>query len=499
MALTTSIKINGRDVRSTYGLEILSHEIHDLPGQQGENFKPSGRDGQIAGIQTYEAKQLKLSGYIDQTTHALLLTAIDNLKKALYGGHLGRAQFTIEFTDYTDRYFLGRVAGFKVYAVEAIYISTRANVELVIILDGPFGVYDTLALSNISGSPFSSPFSFGYSYGGSAISRPRIFIENTINDDITSLTIINTSCKSGRRNISATAANITRATGRWSDIKGAAAFAAASSPSLAFACRQNFNPGCFTIFMFFYPTGTASPDDYGYLFSTTSNTVRLYHYDVGTELRFDINGTVLAIGDSQYNLTANEWYAVAASYDGTNMNLSIYRISTDTLYVVEPTTVTYRGLPTNIYIGTDASGGNGGVLKRLDDVRLFNYVLNGMGANPASGSELEYLYKATGPLPIKQGCTLYLPFDYKLDGLGMANTSLVIIDTLSQNEMYEIDCERMVVYALTAGLATNPSAIMDKVSGEFPFLVPGTNGIQIIHDGAASSLNMAIEDKRRFL
>jgi len=498
MALTISIRINGRDARATYGLEILSNPIHDMPDMEGEDFAAIGRDGSIPGAYQHKKRDLKLSGYISQASHSALLTALDALKSAMGAEYHGARTFRIEFTNLSDRYYMARLTTLRVMLVGPHYIATAAQVELTLSVDQPLGVYDTLTLANVTGSPFSSPFSMAYTHSGTAISRPRITVENVGAGNITSLEILNTACESRTRTVTATATgSITRNTGRWTDQNGAAQYLTALAPTLKFTTKGNFNPAAFTILGFFRRL-TGGGITAAYMFSTTSGTIQLYYDVTNSKWVFSVNGTAIEIADSASGFTTNEWWMVAASYSGGATNLSLYDIDGATLWIAAPGSVSYSGIPTEIFIGTDATPANAGN-KQLDDIRLFNYVLNGMGANPATNSELESYYLATGPLPMSRGCTLYLPFDYKLDGIACENTSLIITDTMAQYELYEIDCERMQVYALAAGLAASPSTIMNLVSGVFPFLVPGTNGIQVIHNGSASALNLAIEEKRRFL
>jgi hypothetical protein len=310
---------------------------------------------------------------------------------------------------------------------------------------------------------------------------------------ITSLTLINTACKNSQRLITAGSAKaMTRVTGRWSDAKGAMRFLAASSPELIYPCQGNFNPGCFSIYMNFLQHGVAS-NNVRYLFSTTGDVIKIHESAPGV-LSFDLNGTVLQADISGY-LVQDQWWRLFASYDGANMKFYVKKIGGTVTVGTSGTGpgTPYRGLPTNFYIGTDASSANAGD-KYIDEIRFFNYPLN-----IDVGEELDELHASLGPLPVGRGCMFYLSCDDGPTAVGMDNTTLVITETVAQYSLLDINCETCQVNKLTANFNDTPDNVIDNVSGPFPFLVPGYNGIQVIHNGSASGLNMAIEDKRRFL
>ena len=491
--MATSIKINGRDVRAAYGLEILSGLPYGMAQLAGQDSKIAGREGAVAGNYNLDARTIRLSGEVLATSHAALLTQLDALKAAMGAEYNGARPFRLELADITDRYFLCRLKSFDASPIGQSFICTSTKVDIEIILDNPFGIYNTKSLYNITGSPFTSPISLGINHLGTGLTRPRILLENVGANNISSLTLINTACKNTQRLIAPSAVKpMTRVTGRWGDAKGAALFTAASSSGLAYLCQGNFNPGCFSVYMDIYAQASTT-GSVGYLFSTTGDIIKIYDKSFG-QFAFSVNGTEL-----QANVVGTfidgQWWRMFASYDGVGMKFYIKRLGYPTTYGTSglgPGTP-YTGLPTSFFIGTDASSDNVGT-KRIDELRLFNYPLN-----TDVGDELDALNDSLGPLPIGRGCTFYQSFDDSDSAIGMDNSILVITETVAQNSMLDINCETFQVNKLTAAFDTAPDNVIDNVAGEFPFLVPGYNGIQLIHNGSASGLNIAIEDKRRFL
>jgi hypothetical protein len=497
MALPVSMLINGLDVRGAYGLEILSHGAHDLPDLSGDNFKISGRDGKIPGASTISEKKVTILGTVTGTSHSDLLTKLKALKIALTTEYHGLKPFVLSFPEYTDRYFSARLeGGIKVAMVGPAFLADSAEVEINVVLNDPAGIYNTLSFANVSQSPFSSPLSIGYNYQGSAITRPRITLENVGASPITALTLINTACKTTTRVITpATNTNIARGAGRWADVKGSGFFLAASNPQLKYTCQGNFNPGCFTIFMFFKLTNIAYTNTY--LFSTTGNTISIYYNFSAAKWYFAMGAKAVEIADVVSGFAQDKWMAVAASFDGANMRMSLYSIPDAYQSAGTPQTQTNILIPTNIYIGSDATPANAGS-KYIDDVRLFNYPLSGLATSILAGSEWDTLKVMTAPLPIGRGVTLYNSMDAADDTVGMGNTSLVSAVSIAQYSILKLDCDAQTANLVTATMGT-PTNSIASISGEFPFLVPGYNGIQVVYTGSASGLNMAIEDKRRFL
>ena len=487
MALTASISINGLDVRTTYGLEITSHEAHNSPELSGGSFEAGNREGSFPEISTLKSKQVKLNGWISSdTSHADLLLKIDALKTVLGSEDRGQKKFVLAFSNYSDRYFMARLISIKISILHPVYSSKFANIEINVLLDDPFGLYNTLSFANI-GAAFSSPYSFGFNYSGSAIARPRILIENVGATALTPLAIRNVGCKNKIVKVApGTCSNVARATGRWSDVKGAALFLAASNPSLIFPCSGNLNPGCFSIY-FLFRTPAITDNAIGTLFSTTGDVIRIYQKAQNT-FTFSFNGTDYDITTASF--IYDQWWRFCVTYDGSGLVLSIKRIGGTSTYGMSVSgPISYRGLPTNLYVGTNADGSGGGS-KYIDDLRIYNYAI--------STSEIDMFHDSLGPVSINRGCTLYLPFKDSGEGYQADSTLLTITTSTAQYSMLSIDCDTMSVNLLTANLQTTPTDKIADASGEFPFLVPGMNGFQIVYTGSANGINMAIEDKRRF-
>jgi len=491
MALAISIKINGKDIRDKWGLEILSCDNLDTPPNDLSAFVAPTRDGGVPGISNYKPRDFRMIGeFIDPTgtpTRSTALALVDDLKEFLSPKYDSMRQVRIDFADLTDRYYLARLKSIRLIPIQPRYTSTRFRVEIVFQIDNPFGIYNTLTLSNITA--FASPFSTFVNHSGKVPTRPRIRIENT-SGTLTSLSLYNLAIRHRTRNIATTTSGLKWVSGRWADVKGAIHFDGAGT--LSFPTLGNFNPNRFTFGCWFRPTSLAATT---YIFSTTGDVIKCY-YEPAAGIRFDINGTVIVISDATSGLATDEWFLIVCSYDSSTMRLNIYDLDAGTWSSVSDT-VSYSSIPTNTYLGATAAGASQGN-KYLDDIRFINRVLTGFdGVTPSEGSEKDIWEAALAPLPMDDGMTAYFPFDCKTDGIAWENTLLTITETVAANSMLEIDCENHRAFIITATPAASPSSIMDNVSGEFPFLLPGFNGIQVVHN--ATNITMAIEDKRRFV
>lgn len=499
MARQVTVKINGKDVWESFGLDIISvtPEIMGMPELESRGFEVIGRDGSSPSISGYKSRRHTINGIMVDTTHANLLSGLKDLKQEVAGGHHGRYRFRITFADDSNVYYLARMISMNVAPIGPRFKATEAQISLTIILEDAVGLYDTFTLTDLGGSPFTSPYSSFFQNAGSAIMRPRILLENVEAGAITDISIINVACRNRLRSITPSGGTApTRQTGRWGDVAGAAGFTPGGSNNIQFASQGNFNPGCFSFLCLLKPVSSGNGMSVGYLFSTTGNTIKLYHS--AASIIFDVNGTTRTISDATSGLTIDEWFAIGACYNGANMRLRIYRISTQTDSITISTGVTYRGIPTTLYIGSDASGANNGY-KHLDDIRFYSRPLTGFFPGTLSNDDWTDFRASTGPIPIERLTSLYLSFDYKLTALGYENTQLDLTPTVAQNKYLEIKCDEKDVYLLADAFESAPASQMASVSGEFPFFVPGYNGIQVIHDGDASSVNMAIADERRYL
>jgi len=490
MASTVSIRINGKDIRDKWGVEILSVNELDTPPNNLSSFIAPTRDGGIPGISTYEPRDFRMIGEtINTTSHASALSLIDDLKEFLSPKYHSMRQVRLEFTDLSDRYYMARMQSIRLIPIQPRLMTKNYRIEIIFRIDDPFGIYDTLTLSNITA--FTSPFSTFIDHSGKVPTRPRIRIAHASGASMTALNIYNTAIRHRVRNITTTPSSLKWITGRWGDVNGAIHWDGAGT--LSFPTLGNFNPGYFTFGAWFRPTSLAGTT---YLFSTTGDVVKCY-YEPAAGIRFDINGTVVVIADATSGLTTGEWFLIVCNYNGTDMRLLIYDLDADSWSSVTDT-VSYSGLPTTTYLGSTAAGASQGN-KYMDDIRFLNRVLTGFGGStPSEGSERDAWEAALGPLPMDDGMTAYFPFDYKTDGIAWENTQLTIAETVAAGSMLEIDCENQRAFIITATPAAAPSGIMDNVSGEFPFLLPGINGIQVVHTGS-TTITMAIEDKRRFV
>jgi hypothetical protein len=498
MALSVSIRFDGKDIREKWGIEILSHNILDSPEQDIKHFESKTRDGGISNLSTFKPREVFLSGEVkNDTSHASLISDIDDFKKFVSGHYHGLRQFRMEFTDMADRYYMARFKSVRVKPIEPIYISMKYAIEIVLVLDQPFGIYNNYTFGVVI--PLgSSPVSATYTHNGTAPARPRMRIEN-VGTSMSSIELINTAVRHRIRNIDTTESGLKWApTGRWSDKYGAIWFDSAGS--LYFPCKYNFNPHTFTVAMWIRWNSTSTA---GYFFSTTSDDIYCRHdatVPAGIDFYVNVGGGITAtIADSTSGFTTGEWFLVVCTFDGINARLNIYDLAADSWSADSVAATTYASIPTNFYVGTDASSANMGN-KSVDDIRIYNRIVTGFdGVSYPEGSEKDVWEAANGPLPMDRGLTAYLPFDFKTDAKGWEYTSLIITETVAQNNMIELDCENHRAFLITATPEDSPAGIMDNVSGEFPFWIPDVNGLQVIHNGSASGLNLYVEENRRFI
>ena len=197
MARSVTVKINGKDVWASFGLDIISvsPDIMGMPELEGRGFEVVGRDGSSPSISGYKSRKITINGIMVDTTHANLLSGLKDLKQEIAGGHHGRYRFRIAFTDDSNVYYLARAVSMDVGPIGARYKAVEAQINLTIIIEDAVGLYDTFVLTDLSGSPFSSPYSGLFVNNGSAIMRPRILLENTAAGNVTDINIINIACR----------------------------------------------------------------------------------------------------------------------------------------------------------------------------------------------------------------------------------------------------------------------------------------------------------------
>jgi phage-related protein len=501
MALTTSIKINGIDIRAAYGVEILSKQGFGNPPFGKSLTAYSNKAGGFQGNSYYQPRTIKLSGEIRAADHDTLITYIEYLKDLLYAGPDGKRNLIIEFGDETDRYYKASVISNDIVMAPPILTSCYSTIEIALSIDESFAAINDFVLQQIPGSPITSPFSGALAYDGTAESRPRIVCENIESTGIASLKLLSMCSRQVKKSISVTTTGLKRGTGAFGDSKGAAWFDNAGSSY--FASYANFNSFCFTVMSLIkLDNGQTNP---GYLFSTAGDVIRCY-YDTGNEKWiFAIDSDTCEILDSESGFGPDNWFWICCEYNPGGM-MGLYMAN----YASTPGTIVadyyssggHHATPTNFYIGTNASLASPGY-KYLDEFRVYCYPISSKypSGQPTGTNYMSGKFVLPYPAPLDTGLSAYFPFDYKANGVGWQNNELILTNALAQNEIDEIDCERMTVYELGAAITASPTAIMSSVAGEFPILAPihGVCPIQIVHDGAASGLRVSIEKKERYL
>jgi len=494
MALATSIKFNEKDVRSAFGLEVMDIQGIGTSRTNVGAIETFGMPGAKAGISKHGAKGIKLTGYIEGTSHSDLLAKIDSMNKEISFGYHGLQTLRLTISDYTDRYYEARCLDVKITPIHPRFSSFFVNVEIMFGIDDPYALYSTLTLAGVT-AYLTPTISLSVDIGGSAIARPRIRIYNdgTTFDDLHIYTI---ATRNKLQTISTTTENVASADGRWGDMYGAAKFEGANDPRLKFTALGVFNPECFTVVGYVYEFVGAAGGA-GYLFDTTGNKVRCYHDTGNSKWVFEVDGTSCEITDATSGFTHSEWWAIGVARNGADIYLQMWNISTENGYWQSATGASYKEVPTDVFIGQRADGAEDGD-HYIDDLRFYNYKWPGMGSTPSAGSLWTDFKTALRPLPIGKGCCAYFDFDYKTNGVGLEGTNLNITESIASGKYFDIDSEKMIVNLVAANMENAPASIMDNVSGEFPVLTAGVNGIQITTD-TGDNIDIGIETARRFV
>jgi len=269
---------------------------------------------------------------------------------------------------------------------------------------------------------------------------------------------------------------------------GAAKFTGADNPRLKFTALGVFNPAQFSVVGYVYEFVGAAAGA-GYLFDTTGNKIRCYHDTGNSKWVFEVNGTTCEITDAVSGFTHGTWWAVGCFRWGSLLTFRIYNTSTKDEYYDNATGASYTEVPTDVFIGQRADGAEDGD-HYIDDLRFYNF--------PYPVDLWTDFNAALRPLPIGKGCCAYFDFDYKTNGVGLEGTNLNITESIASRKYFDIDSEKMIVNLVAANMENAPASIMDNVSGEFPILTAGVNGIQITTD-TGDNIDIGIETSRRFV
>lgn len=502
MAELVSIKVNEIDIRSAYNVQALSLDILSMPELKYDSYEFANREGAEQGIGNYQSRIMRIRGEILPEVGAVrssFITKTDNFKKLVSGGVAGLRNFRLYFQDRTDatgHYFIAKTKNLTIEEIGPYRTAITATFLWEIEILEPFGNYDTLTLTNHADAPFGTSASFYFDYNGTAPSRPIIIAKNTIAQDITSLRIINLAVRNRFKTITPSVASLAWTDGVFGDYNGGIYYN--NQGQFRIDAISNFSESRFTVCAWVkIPSGQTNA---GYIFSTTGNTIRGYYSTTFPEAFYiDINGLAVRLENSVTGFQPNEWWFIAFSYNGNTARIKMQKKNTSTAYTsAASASVTYRGANAYFYLGSTATYTNQGY-KYLDDVRIYNRVITGMDSTPSGGNEFNDLATAKNSLPIVDGISAHFNFDKDVLGYGWENNDMTITQTISNNEALHIDCDKMQVYELTATPSANPTNAINTVTGSFPILVPGNNSFKIVHNGAASSLDFAIEDKRRFL
>jgi len=176
MALATSIKFNEKDVRSAFGLEVMDIQGIGTSRTNVGAIETFGMPGAKAGISKHGAKGIKLTGYIEGTSHSNLLAKIDSMNKEISFGYHGLQTLRLTISDYTDRYYEARCLDVKITPIHPRFNSFFVNVEIMFGIDDPYALYNVLALEGVA-AYLTSTISLSVDIGGSAMTI-YIFIQS---------------------------------------------------------------------------------------------------------------------------------------------------------------------------------------------------------------------------------------------------------------------------------------------------------------------------------
>ena len=168
--MANSMTVDGTDL-STYGLYVVRGTIPGMPDAE-ENIRTIGQmDGGVSSPRTYAPRQIDTHVAITAASHALLLTAIDNIKAVL----MDREDVEVKWDRWSDRYYLGRCS------LRDIRLNgpTLATGELITTCADPFAYANTESTATDTVNVGTEGDTKTVTAVGTAISYPTILFEAT--------------------------------------------------------------------------------------------------------------------------------------------------------------------------------------------------------------------------------------------------------------------------------------------------------------------------------
>ena len=168
--MANSMSVDGTDL-SAYGLYVTRGTLPGMPDAE-ENVRIIGQmDGGVSSPRTYSPRQIVTEVVISAASYALMLTAIDNVKKVL----MPREDVEVKWDRWTDRYYLGR-STLRDIALEG---PTFARGEIVTACADPFAYAVTESTQTETIDTSTGGVSVTITGAGTSIAYPVILLEAT--------------------------------------------------------------------------------------------------------------------------------------------------------------------------------------------------------------------------------------------------------------------------------------------------------------------------------
>lgn len=479
MALTPSVRINGFDVRETFGMEIESI-IPRGPGPVRRSSTPLGeRPGRVGQHTMTDEAVFTIAGHITGTSAANRLSNFRSFLSEISPGRDGRRTFIFRLEDSGLEWICQYNGGFEHRPISKAWFNEKESQFIC-----QFAAQRGSALRGVSfnsATGLSDKKCLMTSNSADYSVRPLIQLTNTNAAAVTAVTFRNYAKRRVMRKITGTMS---------------AAFAPAvgayglgiNIPNTGSNTFSFVNSGLWpsqrgwTILFRFkrvFTTGNRT------FWQTSQGSDKLVYDSASDQLQVILNGSVIATFSSALvALSTSSFVQVAVRHQPVFFSSTSNEQATIFVGATEGTAA--NGSPVadpgaNLYFFTDNAGGTRaeGI---GDEIALFSQALpNDMIIGLANS------FRPIGQHNL-EGLSLYVSFDEGVDGIGQSNLDMTFSSiSLGQNSSLMVDCEKQTAKIITSAFGITD--VLDKFSGEFMELEPGTNMLQLLVTGGGASGN----------
>lgn len=482
--MNTTIKLDGKDIYSTYGLTITRIEGRGLPPASGESLNLAYRDGVLNYAQRFEPRTIRLEGHIEGSSHSDLMTKFNSLKAVLNLGYLGLRLNRLAFQDMsTEIYVVKLKEGMTFNPLAAWFVVTSAEISMTFeCLNGfALGAWQRVERSIVVNQ---RDWIWIDSIGSGTVKPIIRFKRTDAGDSLAGLEIAQLGVWNRLKTISAVESSFagTKVDGSFGS---AVRIPASSAGTVKYAVLNNLAPRRMTIRFRFKKNFTLSDGNQHTFFEgSTDSTIACYYDGVANKIKLANNGTVR--GELSGSLIDDsDWHTITCVFgessvylyldDGTNSNGA-----SDS----DVTKFTY------IFVGTDNDGANSA------DSDIDEFMIIGEELSTAEISDWHTLSGSSSKPPfLPRKTLLYLDFEDTLDGI--AHNHLKITGTslsFEENDIIVVDCIDQEIYKVDdAAIWTKESMVANFTGDIFDFsLEPGVNSFEFVATSIATSLDVDI-------